>query len=273
MQFRIFIPGLKEFIFQETDSGILNLVSKKSVEKDVPKDIIDKSILFNFKEIKKHVYLSMEGEPGYSITRSINYRFIVKAIKIITYIYSGVIYKAGVWINYDFVSDKSLLSLFAKMIGKERVEEIFFEYFLGQYELPKNKYINNNLTFIFGEWPDRFKEKAFTWYKNTKRFSTRIAGFRYRKKRFVKIVHDKEILSFKPGEEVLVIREHENNYDENAVAFILNNGEKLGYVPKNIAFHLAKLMDKGRIYRAKITAVLQDFRDDDERVYVELRWN
>ena len=272
MQFEVFIPGLKQFVFQETNAGILDLILDEQAGKDVPEKIATAGICFDFEELDKQAYLSWQGEMENSVIRSINYRFLVKAIKILTYAQAGATYKCGTWINHDFVSDKGLLSLFKKMIGDEKLQEIFFEYVLGQFDYGKNEQDVNNLTFMFGGMPRDLEEEAYNWYKKTKKFSTRVVGFRYRQERFVKVVNGEEILKMKPGQDVLVIREPENKYDNNAVSFILNNGEKIGYVRKTIASFLARLMDKGRIYQGKVSAVLADYRDEDERVYVELMW-
>jgi len=89
------------------------------------------------------------------------------------------------------------LSLFRKIVGDEKLQEIFFEYFLGQFDYSKNKWLVNNLTFVFGNCPYNFEEEALQWYEKTKKFATRLVGFRYHKERFVKIVHGEVTIKFK----------------------------------------------------------------------------
>jgi HIRAN domain len=51
---------------------------------------------------------------------------------------------------------------------------------------------------------------------------------------------------FTPGERVTLVRESENEYDENAVAvFDAKGKEQVGYVPKDVAAKLAKRLDSG----------------------------
>ena len=52
---------------------------------------------------------------------------------------------------------------------------------------------------------------------------------------------------------------------------IFANGEKLGYIRRTISHFLAPIMDKGIFYSGKIKAILNDFRDEDERIYLELK--
>ncbi|HFD32958.1 MAG TPA: hypothetical protein ENJ28_09680, partial [Gammaproteobacteria bacterium] len=59
--------------------------------------------------------------------------------------------------------------------------------------------------------------------------------------------------------------------DPNAIAIVYENGEKLGYVRSTIASYLARVMDEGTVFSGKICGVLADYRDDNERVYVEFK--
>lgn len=78
-------------------------------------------------------------------------------------------------------------------------------------------------------------------------------------------------LRLAPGDGVLPLREPDNSHDPFAVALHWRNGEKLGYVKRELARHLAPLLDTGTAWTGRISAVLADWRDPNERVFVQLR--
>jgi hypothetical protein len=45
----------------------------------------------------------------------------------------------------------------------------------------------------------------------------------------------------------------------------------MGYIKKELAFHLAPIMDAHGPWTDTVTAVLLDWRDPNERVFVELK--
>ncbi len=49
MQFEIFIPGFKRFVFQETNSGLLDMILEEQAKEKVPEEIATTGICFNFK--------------------------------------------------------------------------------------------------------------------------------------------------------------------------------------------------------------------------------
>ena len=55
-----------------------------------------------------------------------------------------------------------------------------------------------------------------------------------------------------PGDDLILKREPDNEYDERAILVLNNRKEKLGYVPRaeNIVF--SRLMDAGKILKAKV---------------------
>ena len=88
-----------------------------------------------------------------------------------------------------------------------------------------------------------------------------IAGFQYYQGEFFW-----EQLSV--GDELLLIREPDNPYDENAVA-IYWEGIKLGYLPRVENIAVARMMDKGQ----RINALIENKQKSDdpwERMTVEV---
>ena len=65
MQFEIFIPGFKQFMFQETNSGILDLILDEQAEEDVPERIATTGICFDFDELDRQTLL--QKVPGRKI--------------------------------------------------------------------------------------------------------------------------------------------------------------------------------------------------------------
>ena len=57
------------------------------------------------------------------------------------------------------------------------------------------------------------------------------------------------------GDELLLERDYENDYDPNAVAILRENGDQLGYIRRQIAAHIAPLMDEGVGYSARVLDV------------------
>lgn len=49
------------------------------------------------------------------------------------------------------------------------------------------------------------------------------------------------------GEEVTLIREHNSQYDKNAIQVLNISGEKVGHIPRNVAGKLAPLIDSNRV--------------------------
>jgi len=254
----------KKFIFQETSSGFLELTDIVREKDDLLKN---NEIIFRFDEIDSWAAIELIGEPNAPELLSLNYRFLIKSAKIISYIDKGVLYKAGTWLNYDFVTEKPYLSLFKTLVEEEILWNIFFEFVFGSFKDPSIEELN--ITYLIGGVPDNIQKTAKDWYSSQHNFFTKVVGFRYRKERFV--VKNSDDLKIKPEDPVFVVREHDNQHDPNAISVIFANGEKLGYIRRTISHFLAPIMDKGIFYSGKIKAILNDFRDEDERIYLELR--
>jgi hypothetical protein len=154
------------------------------------------------------------------------------------------------------------------MLGKPSCQELFFEYALGAYG---NKDIaKTNTARLIGGMPVDMNEAARQWYGQAQTFSTRAVGFGFRKHRFTLPGPDDDSLTLAAGDPVFVVREPQNNYDPNAVSLLWKNGEKLGYLRRTIALHVAPQMDHGCLYTGRIAAVLGHYRGDDERVCVKI---
>ncbi len=256
--------------FVETRSGLLDIDSVED-GRDIPEKLALRVEDFDFDEIGMRAKLALSQLDNSCAMRSLHYRFLVKCAKVLSYFQVGAVYKVGVWINFDFVSDSSYLSLLRNILGEGGCKEIFFEYSLGTFEDVDLSKLNT--TYLAGGLPRDLDEAAYEWYRGASEFRTRVIGFGYRKDRFVELADcgvKSERLRIKPGDRVSVIREHENSHDANAVAFLWKNGEKLGYLRRDIARFVAPLMDRGRLYFGEIVAVLDRYRNDDDRLHVKL---
>lgn len=78
-------------------------------------------------------------------------------------------------------------------------------------------------------------------------FDTYVAGTSYLKDRSV-------LKKIKEGEELRLQRE-DNKFDSNAVLVLTAVGEKLGYVPERDNIVFARLMDAGKLLKARIRRI------------------
>jgi len=148
----------KKFIFQETSSGFLELTDIVREKNDPLKN---NEIIFRFDEIDSWAAIELIGEPNAPELLSLNYRFLIKSAKIISYIDKGVLYKAGTWLNYDFVTEKPYLSLFKTLVEEEILWNIFFEFVFGSFKDPSIEELN--ITYLIGGVPDNIQKTAKDW--------------------------------------------------------------------------------------------------------------
>lgn len=59
-------------------------------------------------------------------------------------------------------------------------------------------------------------------------------------------------IRLKKGEELWLIREANNSFDKNAVAVHNADGQKLGYIPRQDAPAVAKVLDSGKTCKAVV---------------------
>ena len=72
------------------------------------------------------------------------------------------------------------------------------------------------------------------------------------------------------GDELVVVREHWNHNDANAVLFKLQDGLHVGHISKHLAAHLSPLMGKGSIrLKAEVDEVFEN-NHGDYSVTIEL---
>ena len=67
------------------------------------------------------------------------------------------------------------------------------------------------------------------------------------------------------GDRVVLKREPENPYDENAVAVLRENGEQIGHLSRDHAEWVARVIDEGKKVEAKIKRILGGTRDKPTR--------
>lgn len=77
----------------------------------------------------------------------------------------------------------------------------------------------------------------------TKVFRVRIAGVSYKNSEGTS--RQKILKKCNIGECLIIKREPKNRYDPNAIAIFRQNGEQLGYIPREFAEWLAPKMDNG----------------------------
>lgn len=69
---------------------------------------------------------------------------------------------------------------------------------------------------------------------------------------------DKTVLeTIKVGDNLTLQREDDNKYDSNAILVLNEEKKKLGYVPEKDNIVFARLMDAGKLLKAKITDIKQ----------------
>ncbi len=66
-------------------------------------------------------------------------------------------------------------------------------------------------------------------------------------------LEDKSVLEVVSVGDHLTLRREDNKFDSNAVLILMDNGKKLGYVPEKDNIIFARLMDAGKLLKAKVT--------------------
>ena len=78
-------------------------------------------------------------------------------------------------------------------------------------------------------------------------FDTWIAGTTH--------LEDKSVLKELKVDDELVLRREDNQFDSKAIMVLNNNKQKIGYVPEKDNIIFARLMDAGKILKAKIQKI------------------
>lgn len=68
---------------------------------------------------------------------------------------------------------------------------------------------------------------------------------------------DKSVLDAVQVDNMLGLQREDNKFDPNAILILYEDGRKLGYVPEKDNIIFARLMDAGKLLKAKITKIEQ----------------
>ena len=70
-------------------------------------------------------------------------------------------------------------------------------------------------------------------------------------------LEDKSVLEALAVGDMLSLRREDNKFDTNAILVLNGDGKKLGYVPEKDNIIFARLMDAGKLLKAKISRIEQ----------------
>ena len=68
-------------------------------------------------------------------------------------------------------------------------------------------------------------------------------------------LEDQSVLGEIKEEDDLLLQREDNRFDQNAILVLTNERRKLGYIPKKDTVVFARLMDAGKLLKAKITTI------------------
>lgn len=68
-------------------------------------------------------------------------------------------------------------------------------------------------------------------------------------------LEDQSVLGEIKEEDDLLLQREDNRFDQNAILVLTNERQKLGYIPKKDNVVFARLMDAGKLLKAKITTI------------------
>ena len=68
-------------------------------------------------------------------------------------------------------------------------------------------------------------------------------------------LEDQSVLGEIKEEDDLLLQREDNRFDQNAILVLTNERRKLGYIPKKDSVVFARLMDAGKLLKAKITTI------------------
>ena len=68
-------------------------------------------------------------------------------------------------------------------------------------------------------------------------------------------LEDQSVLGEIKEEDDLLLQREDNRFDQNAILVLTNERRKLGYIPKKDNVVFARLMDAGKMLKAKITTI------------------
>lgn len=83
-------------------------------------------------------------------------------------------------------------------------------------------------------------------------------------------LEDNTVLEAIKEGDMLSLRRENNKFDSNAIMILYQDGRKIGYVPEKDNLIFARLMDAGKLLKAKITQIVQkgSFRQISVGIYL-----
>lgn len=83
-------------------------------------------------------------------------------------------------------------------------------------------------------------------------------------------LQDKTVLDIVKENDNLVLQREDNEFDSNAIMVLTEDKKKLGYIPKKDNIVFARLMDAGKLLKAKILKIEQrgNFRQISVGIYL-----
>lgn len=83
-------------------------------------------------------------------------------------------------------------------------------------------------------------------------------------------LQDKTVLDIIKENDNLVLQREDNEFDSNAIMVLTEDKKKLGYIPKKDNIVFARLMDAGKLLKAKILKIEQkgNFRQISVGIYL-----
>ena len=79
-------------------------------------------------------------------------------------------------------------------------------------------------------------------------------------------LEDQSVLGEIKEEDDLLLQREDNRFDQNAILVLTNERRKLGYIPKKDNVVVARLMDAGKLLKAKITTIDKTYKILQEKL-------
>lgn len=253
--------------FQFTTSGLLDMVGRVD---QAAVDGGNGAILFqwDFDEVGALATLTASLDEASSLS-SAQFSGIAIVARIEAFVQAGVFFKAAQWINYKMDADTLLRAWLKSMLGPRICRELCFTFHLGSFgDIGAGPL---NTTLLLDEPIADLEQAVNRWLSSCLSLHTRVVGFGYRRQRFEVSRNGDTQLRIAVGDPVMARREPHNRHDPFAIALHWKDGEKMGYIKKELARHLAPIIDTQGPWAGVVTAVLADWRDPNERVFVELK--
>jgi hypothetical protein len=253
--------------FQLTNSGLLDMVGRVE-NSELDSEDVTTLFQWEFEEVGGKSTLIATQDQHAPLSSS-QFSGLAIIARIEAFIQAGVFFKAAQWINYKFQPDTLFCAWLKAMLGPEICRELYFSFHLGSFG-EKGETLFNTSMLIDGPILD-MEQEVNKWLTSCLSLHTRVVGFGYRQQRFEVSKNGDVQLRIAAGDRVVAQREPHNKHDPFAIAILWKDGERMGYIKKELARHLAPIMDAQGPWTGTVTAVLPDWRDPNERIFVELK--